>query len=227
MHCNVSVKNKNQMFEYLFSQYKTYPIHEIALEITAVIFGLFSVWYAKKDNILVFPTGIVSTSIYVYLLWKWGLLGDMIINAYYFIMSIYGWYHWTRKKGEVAEFPISTISNREKRIAIIIFIFTVALVVLVYHYFDKFTTWYAYLDTFITGIFFVGMWLMAKRKIETDLIVIASHQHTPVQLQLHGSVAEGVLRQAHCPVLCLRQPTLHPAKSPASTTLREPQCGCA
>lgn len=154
------------MFEYLFSQYKTYPIHEIALEITAVIFGLFSVWYAKKDNILVFPTGIISTSIYVYLLWKWDLLGDMIINGYYFVMSIYGWYHWTRKKGEVIEFPISTISNREKRIAIIIFIFTVALVILVYQYFDKFTTWYAYLDTFITGIFFVGMWLMAKRKIE-------------------------------------------------------------
>lgn len=154
------------MFEYLFSQYKTYPIHEIALEITAVIFGLFSVWYAKKDNILVFPTGIISTSIYVYLLWKWGLLGDMIINGYYFGMSIYGWYHWTRKKGEATAFPISTISNREKRIAIIIFIFTVSLVVLVYQYFDKFTTWYAYLDTFITGIFFVGMWLMAKRKIE-------------------------------------------------------------
>ncbi|WP_310378559.1 nicotinamide riboside transporter PnuC [Flavobacterium sp.] len=154
------------MFEYLFAQYSTYPTHEIILEITAVIFGLFSVWYAKKDNILVFPTGIISTSIYVYLLWKWGLLGDMIINGYYFIMSIYGWYHWTRKKGEVAQFPISTISNREKRIAVIIFIFTVALIVLVYQYFDKFTTWYAYLDTFITGIFFVGMWLMAKRKIE-------------------------------------------------------------
>jgi nicotinamide mononucleotide transporter len=154
------------MFEYLFAQYRTYPTHEIILEITAVIFGLFSVWYAKKDNNLVFPTGIISTSIYVYLLWKWDLLGDMIINGYYFVMSIYGWYHWTRKKGEVTEFPISTISNREKRIGIIIFIFTVALVVLVYQYFDKFTTWYAYLDTFITGIFFVGMWLMAKRKIE-------------------------------------------------------------
>jgi nicotinamide mononucleotide transporter len=154
------------MFEYLFAQYRTYPTHEIILEITAVIFGLCSVWYAKKDNILVFPTGIISTSIYVYLLWKWGLLGDMIINGYYFVMSIYGWYHWTRKKGEVEAFPIATISNREKRIAIIIFIFTVSMVVLVYQYFDKFTTWYAYLDTFITGIFFVGMWLMAKRKIE-------------------------------------------------------------
>jgi nicotinamide mononucleotide transporter len=154
------------MIEYFFSQYRDYPTFDIVLEIVAVIFGLFSVWYAKKDNILVFPTGLVSTFIYVYLLWKWTLWGDMMINGYYFIMSIYGWYHWTRKKGDTVEFPISVISNHEKKIAIIIFIFTVAFVVSVYHYFDKFTTWYAYVDTFITGIFFIGMWLMAKRKIE-------------------------------------------------------------
>ncbi|MFV8464429.1 nicotinamide riboside transporter PnuC [Flavobacterium sp. LB1P62] len=154
------------MIEYFFSQYRDYPTFDIVLEIIAVIFGLFSVWYAKKDNILVFPTGLVSTFIYVYLLWKWTLWGDMMINGYYFIMSIYGWYHWTRKKGDTVEFPISIISNYEKRIAIIIFIFTVAFVVSVYHYFDKFTTWYAYVDTFITGVFFIGMWLMAKRKIE-------------------------------------------------------------
>lgn len=154
------------MIEYFFSQYATYSTFDIILEIVAVIFGLFSVWYAKKDNILVFPTGLVSTFIYVYLLWKWTLWGDMMINGYYFVMSIYGWYHWTRKKGDTVEFPISVISNHEKRIAIIIFIFTVAFVVSVYHHFDKFTTWYAYVDTFITGIFFIGMWLMAKRKIE-------------------------------------------------------------
>ena len=154
------------MIEYFFSQYRDYPTFDIILEIVAVIFGLFSVWYAKKDNILVFPTGLVSTFIYVYLLWKWTLWGDMMINGYYFVMSIYGWYHWTRKKGGTAEFQISVISSYEKRIAVIIFIFTVAFVVSVYHYFDKFTTWYAYVDTFITGIFFIGMWLMAKRKIE-------------------------------------------------------------
>ena len=154
------------MIEYFFSQYKDYPTLDIVLEIVAVIFGLFSVWFAKKDNILVFPTGLVSTFIYVYLLWKWTLWGDMMINGYYFVMSIYGWYHWTRKKDDTVEFPISKISSSEKRIAIILFIFTVAFVVSVYNYFGKFTTWYAYVDTFITGIFFVGMWLMAKRKVE-------------------------------------------------------------
>ena len=154
------------MLEFFFSQYKDYQTYDIVLELIAVILGIASVWYAKKDDILVFPTGIISTLIYVYLLWKWTLWGDMIINGYYFIMSIYGWYHWTRKKGDVVEFPISVISANEKRISLFIFIFTVAFVVAMYHYFNKFNTWYAYVDTFITGIFFIGMWLMAKRKIE-------------------------------------------------------------
>jgi len=154
------------MIEYFFSQYNTYTTFNIILEITAVIFGLLSVWFAKKDNILVFPTGLVSTFIYAYLLWQWELLGDSMINVYYFIMSIYGWYHWTRKKGSQVEFPIAVMTNKEKITAIFIFVFTVVFVIIVYLYFNKFTTWYSYVDTFLTGLFFVGMWLMAKRKIE-------------------------------------------------------------
>ncbi|MBA4154301.1 nicotinamide riboside transporter PnuC [Flavobacterium sp.] len=154
------------MIDFLFSQYKTYSNFHIYLEIVAVLFGLVSVWYAKKDNILVFPTGIISTTIFIYLLWKWSLLGDMSINVYYSIMSIYGWYHWTRKKNNQTVFPIDKISENEKKWAIIIFIVTSIGVILIYQFFDKFTQWTAYVDTLTTGLFFVGMWLMAKRKIE-------------------------------------------------------------
>jgi nicotinamide mononucleotide transporter len=154
------------MIEYLFHQYDNYPKIEIYLEITAVIFGILSVWFAKKNNILVFPTGIINTSIYVYLLWKWSLLGDMMINGYYVVMSFYGWHVWTRKKSGTDQFPISRISKKEKELAFVIFTLTIAFVVAVYLFFNKFTTWSAYVDTFVTGIFFVGMWLMAKRKIE-------------------------------------------------------------
>ena len=154
------------MLDYLFSQYKGYPIHEVYLELFAVFFGLCSVWFAKKDNIWVFPTGLINTSIYAYLLWQWHLLGDSMINVYYFIMSIYGWYHWTRKKDDIVEFPISLMTKKEKGIAVLIFTLTIIFVVVVYFYFNKFTSLYSYLDTVLTAIFFVGMWLMAKRKIE-------------------------------------------------------------
>lgn len=154
------------MIDYFFAQYATYPTSEIVLELMGVFFGLASVWFAKKDNILVFPTGLVSTSIYAYLLWKWELLGDSMINGYYFIMSIYGWYHWTRKKGDIEEFPIAVASKKEYWFGAVIFVLTLLFVVLVYQYFDKFKDWYNYVDTLLTAIFFVGMWLMAKRKIE-------------------------------------------------------------
>lgn len=154
------------MIEFLFSQYKDYSDLHIFLEIAGVLFGLISVWCAKKDNILVFPTGIISTTIFIYLLWQWSLLGDMMINCYYSVMSVYGWYHWTRKKDNQIAFPIASISTSEKKWAIVIFVLTLIFVVLVYDFFDKFTTWYSYVDTFTTGLFFVGMWLMAKRKIE-------------------------------------------------------------
>lgn len=154
------------MIEFFFAQYATYHTSGIILELVAVFFGLASVWFAKKGNILVFPTGLVSTFIYAYLLWKWELLGDSMINGYYFIMSVYGWYHWTRKKGDVIAFPISTMTKNENKIAVVIFILTLVFVFLVYQYFDKFKDWYNYVDTFLTALFFVGMWLMAKRKIE-------------------------------------------------------------
>ena len=87
----------SHIFNFLFEQYSNYDPLDVFLEITAVMFGFASVWYSKKNNILVFPTGLISTSVFVYLLFKWQLIGDMMINGYYFIMSLYGWYIWTRK----------------------------------------------------------------------------------------------------------------------------------
>ena len=154
------------IFEFLFDQYKTYSTLDITLEIVAVIFGFLSVWYSKQNKIWVFPTGMISTLIFVYLLFKWELLGDMMINGYYFIMSIYGWYIWTRKVDKTHVNQISTTTFKEKKISIVIFIAALLFVFIVYQKFDKWTSWVAYIDTITTAIFFVAMWLMAKRKIE-------------------------------------------------------------
>ena len=156
----------NQIFNFLFEQYSTYDSLDVFLEIVAVAFGFASVWYSKQNNILVFPTGIISTSIFVYLLFKWQLIGDMMINGYYFIMSLYGWYIWTRKVDGDRVTPISKITKKEQFTGVIIFGSALLLVYLVYQFFDMWTNWVAYVDTFTTALFFVGMWLMAKRKIE-------------------------------------------------------------
>jgi nicotinamide mononucleotide transporter len=161
-----------EIFNLLFEQYKTYSTLDITLEIIAVIFGFLSVWFSKQNKIWIFPTGMVSTLIFVYLLLKWELLGDLMINAYYFIMSVYGWYIWTRKVDATQVTQISTTTVREKKIAVVIFLATLIFVYLVYNYNEKWTSWVAYVDTFTTAVFFVGMWLMAKRKIENWLFWI-------------------------------------------------------
>ncbi|WP_179343292.1 nicotinamide riboside transporter PnuC [Winogradskyella ursingii] len=162
----------SQIFDFLFGQYSEYSTLDVSLEITAVVFGFLSVWFSKQNNVLVFPTGMISTVIFVYLLLKWELLGDMMINAYYFIMSVYGWLVWTRKVDAFQVTPISRTTTKEKKISILIFIATLAFVYIVYQTFDKWTSWVAYVDTFTTAIFFVGMWLMARRKIENWILWI-------------------------------------------------------
>ncbi|NJY61187.1 nicotinamide mononucleotide transporter [Salinimicrobium sp. CDJ15-81-2] len=154
------------IFDFFFQQYSDYPTLYIILEIIAVIFGFLSVWYSKQENILVYPTGIISTVIFVYLLWQWELLGDMMINFYYSTMSIYGWYVWTRKVDAVHFIPITKTTQKEHFWSLIIFVATMAFTFGVYEYFDKWNNWTAYVDTVTTAIFFVGMWLMARKKLE-------------------------------------------------------------
>ena len=160
-----------EFIDILFAQYTTYAPLDVTLEIIAVIFGFLSVWFAKQNNIWVFPTGLISTGIFVYLLYNWALLGDMLINAYYFVMSIYGWYIWTRKTDDDFT-PISRTTAIEKKISALIFLITLLFVYAVYQSADKWTSWTAVVDTYTTAIFFVGMWLMARRKIENWLFWI-------------------------------------------------------
>jgi len=118
----------NPIFEFLVAPYESYSIIHITLESVAVILGLASVWFAKQENILVYPTGLISTGIYVYLLLQAGLIGDFMINAYYFIMSIYGWYFWTRKKEGEIKHPIARMNKKEQRGWFILFMIILLLV---------------------------------------------------------------------------------------------------
>lgn len=171
----------------LFFQYSQYSNIDISLEIIAVFFGFLSVWFSKNNNILVFPTGMINTSIFVYLLLKWSLLGDMIINAYYFIMSIYGWYFWLKGTNNTVS-PISKVSNSDIRIVVLLFISSSVFVSLVYTFFDKWETIVSYIDILTTAIFFAAMWLMAKRKVESWFFWIVGNIIS-VPLYLHKGLA--------------------------------------
>jgi nicotinamide mononucleotide transporter len=111
----------SQIFDWLFQQYEDTSTLFITLELIGVFFGFLSVWFSKQDNILVFPTGIISTAIFVYILLVNDLLGDMMINAYYFAMSVYGWFIWTRKVDDAHFIPITIMTKKETHCHLSIF----------------------------------------------------------------------------------------------------------
>jgi nicotinamide mononucleotide transporter len=153
------------MFEFLFDQYKNASTTQIVLEFLAFVFGIASVFYAKKENILVYPTGLVTTVISVYLLYQAKYFADMTMNVYYSVMSVYGWYKWSSRSNE-PNLEITRTTHREKVIGVLLFIATALITYLVYKFFDYKLEIPNYIDIFTSGLFFTAMWYMALKKIE-------------------------------------------------------------
>ena len=141
------------------------------LEFVAVVFGLLSVWFAKQEKILVYPTGIISVLIYIYICFNVKLFADAGINLFYFIMSVYGWYMWTRKSDKP---PLKITFNTSKDWIITggLFLFSLILIISLLKYFngddvDYWSTNVPYIDTFTTSVFIIAMLLMALKKVES------------------------------------------------------------
>ena len=141
------------------------------IEAIAVISGIVSVWYSRKENILVFPTGLLNTTIYIYLSFKGHLLGEASVNLYYTIMSLYGWYLWTRKNQTNQELILLiTNSNTKQRIQQFLFFAGVyatiyfALVYLKQSFAPEAIPW---ADALASASAYTAMWLMAKKKVES------------------------------------------------------------
>lgn len=156
----------SHIFDFFLDAYKHTPTFEIVLEAVAFIFGIMSVWYAKQENILVYPTGIICTVITVYLLYINQYFGDMMMNIYYSVMSVYGWWNWSRKHKNEYVVPISRTNPREKLIGFGLFLLTMIITYLVYKGFDYSLEIPNYIDVVTSGIFFTAMWYMATKKLE-------------------------------------------------------------
>ena len=173
-------------YELFIKPYEEYTFFQIFLEIVAAFFGLLSVFFSVKRNIWVYPTGIISTTIYVYILFNFGLLGDMLINVYYSIMSIYGWISWN-KSTENQIISVDFAKKKDWLVGLNLFVMSFVAVCGVY-YFKPFIDnhfsmngvslgfqqldWANWLDIFTTSLFLIGMWFMAKQKVENWLFWI-------------------------------------------------------
>lgn len=145
-------------------------------EWVSAVFQIVSVWYAKKNKILVYPTGIIGVLLAAYVYYfiaQPPLYADALLNVYYFIMSIYGWYQWVQKKESSLKFPISWCNTTERWIGIFIFFNFWIFIYWILKTFTNSNT--LYLDSFVSASALVSMWWMAKRKIENWIAWIASN----------------------------------------------------
>ncbi|MGI9581946.1 nicotinamide riboside transporter PnuC [Chryseobacterium sp. RRHN12] len=170
------------LYDLFIKPYESYDTLQIMLEASGAVLGTLSVYFSIKKNIWVYPTGIISTLIYVYILFNFGLLGDCLINVYYTIMSIYGWILWAKNSEDHIHVDVTWATRKEWFYASVLFILSLALVTLIYYYkpyidnqFSMEGTslglyhldWANWMDVFTTSIFLVGMWFMAKQRIES------------------------------------------------------------
>ncbi len=154
------------IFDFFFDPYREREGYLILLEAIALVFGIASVVYAQRENILVYPTGLVATLITMYIFFQDRLLGDMMINLYYSLMSIYGWWNWARRREGEKVVHISRTNLKEKGIGLLLFFATAGVNYGVYRLFGTEIGPSNYVDILTSGIFFTAMWYMAIKKLE-------------------------------------------------------------
>lgn len=140
------------------------------LEFIAVISGILSVWLSRIENIWVYPTGLVNTIIYVYLSFKYSLFGEASVNFYYTVVSIYGWILWARTDEQQQYILKITWSSRREWVRELAFFgfFYVSVYFSLTYLKQAFAPMaIPWADAFASATAYTGMWLMAKKKVES------------------------------------------------------------
>lgn len=133
-------------------------------EFIAVVTGIASVIFSRKENILVYPVGMISTGIFVWLYILHGLYADASVNFYYTVMSIVGWYMWSRKTDGKSALRITASSKKDWINSLVFFSICWTVLYLLLSRFTDSTVPVA--DSFTSAAAFTGMWLMNKKKLE-------------------------------------------------------------
>ncbi len=146
--------------------------HTSLIEWFAVGFGVAEVLLAKKNSIWLYPTGIISVLLSMFLLLNVKLYAETLLSIYYLVMSVYGWAIWKKRKQD-AENQVSWSNNNELTIAVLIsFIGFAVLYLILRHYTDSDVPLF---DAFVSATAWAGMWLLAKRKIENWIFLNISN----------------------------------------------------
>lgn len=140
------------------------------LEIIAALAGIISVWFSKKESVWVYPIGLINTLFYIWISLEAHLAGEATVNLYYSVMSLYGWYQWSRRNTQQQVILQITHSNRRLivgQLAFFLSCFALLFVSLQYlktAFFEGAIPW---ADALAAATAFTGMWLMTRKKVES------------------------------------------------------------
>ena len=162
-----------EVYDFFLSSYSGYSRVDIVLEFLAFWFGIISVVFAKKQNILVYPTGIICTLITMYLMYKVSLLGHILVNLLYTIISLFGWWNWSRRENNDLVVKVSKFTSNDFTKSLLIFFIIVFVAYFAHDFFaTNFEGQIKELDILTSGIFVTAMWLMANKKLENWILWI-------------------------------------------------------
>jgi len=162
-----------EVYDFFLNSYSNHSRIDIVLEFLAFWFGIISVVFAKKQNILVYPTGIICTLITMYLMYKVSLLGHILVNLLYTIISFFGWWNWSRRENNDLVVKVSKFTSNDLNKSLLIFFFIVFVAYFAHDFFaTNFEGQIKELDILTSGIFVTAMWLMANKKLENWILWI-------------------------------------------------------
>ncbi|MFD2286028.1 nicotinamide riboside transporter PnuC [Pedobacter petrophilus] len=159
-------------FQEWFRLFQEQILRTSIVEWLAVGFGISEVLLAKKNNIWLYPTGIISILLYMFLLLDVKLYAEMLLNIYYLVMSVYGWIIWKKRKVD-GENQVSWSTNRELLIAVLISV--LGFFILYFALRNHTDSDVPILDAFVSSVAWAGMWLLAKRRIENWIFLNISN----------------------------------------------------
>jgi nicotinamide mononucleotide transporter len=136
------------------------------IEIFGALTGLLYIYFSIKENILLWPTGIISSAVYIYVFFNSKFYADMSLQVYYLIISIYGWILWAKGSQKDTDDNLP-ITKTPKKIYFTLFLITLALFIVIGIILDKATdSPLPYWDSFTTSLSITATWMLAKKYIE-------------------------------------------------------------
>ena len=140
------------------------------LEYVAVLSGIASVWFSRIENILVYPVGLINTIIYIWISVKGNLFGEASVNFYYTVVNIYGWILWAKKdthQHHIVNIEFSNAKQLLQQILFFAFFYVTIFFILTYLKRSFAPNAIPWADAFASATAYTGMWLMARKKIES------------------------------------------------------------